>query len=118
MLTLLNAKLVGNGTRKVVHSLSYRNLAPLYADEPMEVCLRQDDLDTSKYDVWIEGPRGGYAVKGRATVGSTTHYNSEAEYKLRLSNQKRAAMKERRKAKSEEKRKEAFASTVPLEAEA
>ncbi|KAL8688107.1 MAG: hypothetical protein Q9218_005898 [Villophora microphyllina] len=44
----------------------YRNLAPLYAEEEMKVCLRRkDDL---VYETWIEGPDGGLAVRGTATM--------------------------------------------------
>ncbi|KAH6850099.1 HotDog domain-containing protein [Chaetomium sp. MPI-CAGE-AT-0009] len=53
-----------------VKSLSYRNLAPLYVDEEMKVCLRRTktEADQLKWDVWIEGPEGGLAVKGSAVT--------------------------------------------------
>lgn len=47
----------------------YRNLAPLYASEELKVCVRKDLDKNEKYDVWIEGKEGGYAVKGSAMVG-------------------------------------------------
>lgn len=57
----------------MVKDFSYRNLAPLYADEEMRVCLRRDGergaTSEGRWDVWIEGKAGGYAVKGSATVG-------------------------------------------------
>ena len=55
--------------------LNYRNLAPLYVDEEMKVCVRHRVVggETLKggehdWDVWVEGPDGGFAVKGTATV--------------------------------------------------
>lgn len=42
--------------------VDYRNLAPLYIEEPMTVCGKQRAL--GEYDVWIEGKDGGLAVKG------------------------------------------------------
>jgi hypothetical protein len=50
----------------VIESIKYRNLAPLYCDEEMRLCgLQKDsDKDGATYDVWIEGPTGGVAVKG------------------------------------------------------
>jgi hypothetical protein len=49
-----------------VESIEYRNLAPLYCDEEMRICgLEKKTLQNgSIYDVWIEGPTGGVAVKG------------------------------------------------------
>ena len=44
------------------HELEYRNLAPLYVDEEMKICGRQ--VNGKDWEVWIEGPDGGYAVKG------------------------------------------------------
>jgi hypothetical protein len=48
-----------------VESIEYRNLAPLYCDEEMRICVkekRRTDMG-SVWDVWIEGPTGGMAVK-------------------------------------------------------
>jgi hydroxyacyl-ACP dehydratase HTD2-like protein with hotdog domain len=52
--------------KMVVESIQYRNLAPLYCDEQMRICGKEKKR-TNKgivYDVWIEGPTGGMAVKG------------------------------------------------------
>ena len=49
-----------------VTSVEYRNIAPLYAEEAMKICCR--DRGDGQWDVWIEGPHGGYAVKGVAKV--------------------------------------------------
>jgi hydroxyacyl-ACP dehydratase HTD2-like protein with hotdog domain len=69
MLTVLQSRL-GQGER--IKDFSYRNLAPLYAEEEMRVCLRKDGTDRGaseeRYDVWIEGKAGGYSVKGSATI--------------------------------------------------
>ena len=53
-----------------VKSLSYRNLAPLYVGEQMKVCLRRTKSEGGQlgWDVWIEGPEGGLAVKGNAVT--------------------------------------------------
>jgi hydroxyacyl-ACP dehydratase HTD2-like protein with hotdog domain len=51
-----------------IRSFSYRNLAPLYAQEEMRVCLKRDREKTEKFEVWIEGRSGGYTVKGSATI--------------------------------------------------
>jgi acyl dehydratase len=59
--------------KQVVESIEYRNLAPLYCDEEMRICcLEKKKLQNgSIYDVWIEGPTGGVAVKG--TLRTTTN---------------------------------------------
>ncbi|KAF2999217.1 hypothetical protein E8E13_001192 [Curvularia kusanoi] len=51
--------------RERVESIEYRNLAPLYCDEKMRLCVKNKKrTDTeSLWDVWIEGPTGGMAVK-------------------------------------------------------
>lgn len=53
-----------------VKSLNYRNLAPLYVGEEMKVCVRRGKAEGDElgWDVWIEGPEGGLAVKGRAVT--------------------------------------------------
>lgn len=52
----------------IVH-VEYRNLAPLYAEEEMKICVKGREKETGEgrisiWDVWIEGRDGGYAVKG------------------------------------------------------
>ncbi len=52
---------------ETIYYIEYRNMAPLYAEEEMKICLklRDNDDDTGRiWDVWIEGRDGGYAVKG------------------------------------------------------
>jgi hydroxyacyl-ACP dehydratase HTD2-like protein with hotdog domain len=52
----------------IVRKLDYRNLAPLYTNEELRVCLRKDRERTDRFEVWIEGQEGGFAVKGSAVV--------------------------------------------------
>jgi hypothetical protein len=58
-----------------VESIEYRNLAPLYCDEPMRLCGRVKKTfgDGELYDVWIEGLTGGVAVKGTVRAIRTVH---------------------------------------------
>lgn len=51
---------------RIVESIRYRNLAPLYCDEEMRICgtLKDSQPDEDVYDIWVEGPTGGVAVKG------------------------------------------------------
>lgn len=53
-----------------IKSLTYRNLAPLYVNEEMKICLRKPKGEEFGFgwDVWIEGPDGGLAVKGHAVT--------------------------------------------------
>ncbi len=56
-------------------SFRYRNLAPLYAGEPMRLCGRrrvggvEGRRGRESYEMWVEGPDGGIAVRGVAVVG-------------------------------------------------
>jgi hydroxyacyl-ACP dehydratase HTD2-like protein with hotdog domain len=65
MLSVLRSQLESG---EKVKGFDYRNLAPLYADEELKICVRQDGAKDNKYDVWIEGKEGGYAVKGTAVI--------------------------------------------------
>jgi hydroxyacyl-ACP dehydratase HTD2-like protein with hotdog domain len=66
MLSALRARLRKG---EIVLKFDYRNLAPLYAGEEMRVCVKRDPEKAEKFDVWIEGKEGGYAVKGIAIAG-------------------------------------------------
>ena len=47
--------------------VEYRNLAALYADEKMTICVKEKEKmlkGIKVWDVWIESSDGGYAVKG------------------------------------------------------
>ncbi|KAJ4324153.1 hypothetical protein N0V84_003986 [Fusarium piperis] len=68
MLRVLNDHI---GPALSVSKFSYRNYAPLYVDEQMTIHLRnvsREDAAEQRWDVWIEGPEGGMAVKGNAHV--------------------------------------------------
>lgn len=65
------------GHKGAVVSFSYRNYAPLYVGENMRVCVRRVERGAKSvavgdgyqtWDVWVEGPEGGLAVKGTAIV--------------------------------------------------
>lgn len=81
MLSVLRGQ-IGKGD--AILKFDYRNLAPLYCEEEMNVCVREDKSFKSekerKFDVWVEGVGGGYAVKGSAVVmrGKTKEGELEA----------------------------------------
>jgi hypothetical protein len=54
---------------EIVTEFNYKNLVPLYAEEEMVICVRRNRTREERFDVWIEGMGGGYAVKGLAIVG-------------------------------------------------
>ncbi|KAK3062727.1 hypothetical protein LTS18_003478 [Coniosporium uncinatum] len=54
MINLLEAHLREQQKGLRVKYIEYRNLAPLYAQEPVKVCGRK--LDNGKYEVWVETP--------------------------------------------------------------
>ena len=56
----------GEGGREVIRAVEYRNLAPLYAEEEMKICIKRKEkvAGSGSWDVWIEGRDGGYCVKG------------------------------------------------------
>lgn len=69
LLTLMFSALRGalESRGKSVKSLDYRNLAPVYVNEEMKVCVREGK--ENKWDVWIASPEGGgLCVKGTAVV--------------------------------------------------
>ena len=45
--------------------IEYRNVAPLYAGEEIRICAKRKE---GTWLVWIEGPDGGYAVKGEVSM--------------------------------------------------
>ncbi|KAM0419831.1 hypothetical protein ACHAPD_003395 [Fusarium lateritium] len=70
MLRVLNDQI---GSSASVHKFNYRNYAPLYVNEGMSINVRRVSKDEGvegRWDVWIEGPEGGMAVKGTADVVS------------------------------------------------
>ncbi|CAG7562906.1 unnamed protein product [Fusarium equiseti] len=68
MLRVLNDQI---GSHASVHKFSYRNYAPLYVNERLSINIRRVSKDEGvggRWDVWIEGPEGGMAVKGTADI--------------------------------------------------
>ena len=63
LVTLLQKQLAKDGGGERVTFVEYRNLAPLYAYEPLKLCGRRAEAP-GKWDVWAETPSGGIAVKG------------------------------------------------------
>jgi hypothetical protein len=63
------------GNKYVILSLKYQNLAPLYCDEEMRICIRESKTfdQRASYVIWIEGPTGGVAVKGKVLVIERVH---------------------------------------------
>lgn len=70
MLQVLNRHLLQAEGSETVSSIEYRNLAPLYCEEEMRVCVKKRKATdrTSIWDIWIEGPTGGMAVKAVANT--------------------------------------------------
>jgi hydroxyacyl-ACP dehydratase HTD2-like protein with hotdog domain len=68
MLSVLQSQLEEG---QMITSFTYRNLVPLYAEEEMRVCVRKErnEKNRRRYEVWIEGKAGGFAVRASATVG-------------------------------------------------
>jgi len=68
MMTSLRLKLAQEGKGEGVASVEYRNLAPLYAGEPLKLCgtaiKRAEKGEHGKWEIWAETPEGGIAVKG------------------------------------------------------
>ncbi|KAI1771355.1 HotDog domain-containing protein [Hypoxylon cercidicola] len=76
MLSLLRSQLDPD---EKVYKIDYRNLAPLYVNEPLRVCLRQIGREdgsvgggkSRRWEVWVEGQDGGLSVRGTAmSLGS------------------------------------------------
>ena len=78
MLEVLKHYLRQEASEKMIVEIEYRNLAPLYADEAMKICIRPNGDD--RLDVWVEGRDGGYAVKG---VARTADFPQSERHELR-----------------------------------
>ncbi|EGC45072.1 conserved hypothetical protein [Histoplasma capsulatum var. duboisii H88] len=54
--------------RPVIGSIEYRNLAPLFVEQEMRICAKRkgngERASAGAWDIWVEGPDGGLAVKG------------------------------------------------------
>lgn len=67
MVKLLQKELSKN-SNDVVKQVEYRNLAPLYCNEPVTFCGTK--TGDRKWEIWTQTPEGGIAVKGTATTES------------------------------------------------
>jgi hydroxyacyl-ACP dehydratase HTD2-like protein with hotdog domain len=58
------------GAWSPVESITYRNLAPLMVGQPLRICLRESQGSGGSriIDIWVEGPEGGLAVRGKAVT--------------------------------------------------
>ncbi|CAM1503018.1 Fc.00g077940.m01.CDS01 [Cosmosporella sp. VM-42] len=54
------------GSGYYVQNFAYRNFAPLYVGEALSICVRP--VLEGRWDVWVEGPHGGLAVRGSAVI--------------------------------------------------
>lgn len=54
-----------NSRGHIVANLDYQNLAPVYVDEEITVCVQQRK---DNWRVWIAGPQGDLRVKGTAVL--------------------------------------------------
>ncbi|KAJ5501975.1 hypothetical protein N7463_004849 [Penicillium fimorum] len=52
-----------------ISDIEYKNLAPLFVEQELVICGKPKN-DTGSWDVWIEGPDGGLAVRGTARTTS------------------------------------------------
>jgi hydroxyacyl-ACP dehydratase HTD2-like protein with hotdog domain len=65
MVTLLQQELGKAGKlrgKEKIKSVEYRNLAPLYCNDPVKFCGTK--VGENKWEIWSETPEGGVAVKG------------------------------------------------------
>ena len=71
MLSVLRSR-IGEGTR--IQQIDYRNVAPLYVEEPMRVCVARNEKteasdENQKWDLWVENQDGSLSIKATATTG-------------------------------------------------
>ncbi|KAL5409383.1 hypothetical protein PMIN04_011062 [Paraphaeosphaeria minitans] len=104
-----HSKLIPEGPH-IVETIEYKNLAPLYCGEELRLCAKEKIAarmdDARMYDVWIEGPTGGMAVKGLVrTVRRPTHIgpnrNTSSPRIWKAPSNKAAAMEKPRHSQSE-----------------
>lgn len=69
MVTLLQQELKKAGSDEVVTKVEYRNLAPLYCNEPIKFCGTK--VGEGRWEVWTETPEGGIAVKGTVLTAAS-----------------------------------------------
>lgn len=78
VLKVIEARIGELGGKLVFKRLDYRNLRPLFVGGIVRVCLRERTRknggqaaqgEEEMWDVWVEGPDEGLAVKGVARLG-------------------------------------------------
>lgn len=52
-----------------ISDIEYKNLVPLFVEQELVICGKPKN-HTGGWDVWIEGPDGGLAVRGTARTRS------------------------------------------------
>lgn len=72
------------GLLGTIKSVDYKNLAPLYAEEEMKICVRRSGKEDgqqriARWDVWIEGQDGGYAVRGTVRTVIDSRYEKAVD---------------------------------------
>ncbi|KAL8750897.1 MAG: hypothetical protein Q9199_006781 [Rusavskia elegans] len=72
----------GKSQDQVITFVTYRNLAPLYAEEEMTLCVRQKEEHL--WETWIEGPDGGLAVKASVRTAEEFPMQKEREKQDRI----------------------------------
>jgi hydroxyacyl-ACP dehydratase HTD2-like protein with hotdog domain len=76
MLKGIQARIREVGGAVELRRLEYRNLRPLFVGAEVRVCLRErvgrKEGRGETWDVWAEGPDGGLAVKGTASLEHRT----------------------------------------------
>lgn len=67
---------------RYIRKFDYRNIAPLYANEELKVCVHRNAQDPnrdgqrrgfSKWDVWVENSRGSICARGTAITCPDIH---------------------------------------------
>lgn len=77
MMKGIEAYIARRGDGLELRGLEYRNLRPVFVDGGVRVCVRGKKTGNGVrerdgevvWDVWVEGPDGGLAVKGTARLG-------------------------------------------------
>lgn len=69
LVTMLTQHLKSASPGRRLESIEYRNLAPLYCNEPLKLCGREIDGKQGEFELWAETPDGGVAVRGIAKTG-------------------------------------------------
>ncbi|KAK8041803.1 hypothetical protein PG993_006326 [Apiospora rasikravindrae] len=83
-----------------VWRIDYRNLAPLYVDEEMTVCVRSHK-GSHKHDVWIENRHGGLCVKGTVLTRESAEAKS-AMFRMQWEKKKTKSLLRKERSQSQD----------------